>query len=66
MSAAQKLRWKKLVNHLRYVYDELEIVREIGSNASMDFQAYYEDFCRRHDLDIAELNRQHAERVREL
>ena len=66
MSASRKLRWKKLVNQLRYMYEELDIVDEISSAGASEFQEYYEDFCRRRDVDIGELNRKHAERVQKL
>ena len=66
MSASQKLRWRKLVNQLRYMYEELDIVSEMGSATAQEFQEYYEEFCQKHDIDIAELNRKHAERVHEV
>ena len=66
MSVAQKLRWKKLVNQLRYMYEELDIVTEMSSEAAKEFQEYYEAFCHERDVDIAELNRQNAERIQEI
>ena len=66
MSVSQKLKWKKLVNQLRYMYEELDIVEEMSSEAAKEFQEYYEAFCREHDVDIAELNRQNAERIQEI
>jgi hypothetical protein len=66
VSASQKLKWRKLVNQLRYMYEEFDIVQEMSSTAAKEFQEYYEEFCRRHDVDIAELNRQNAERIQEI
>lgn len=66
MSASQKLRWKKLVNQLRYLYEELDIVDTMATDAARNFQEYYEKFCQNHDVDIVELNRQHAERIQEI
>lgn len=62
MSASQKLRWRKIVNQLRYMHDELEIVQQISEEMGPAFQAHYEDFCKRHRVDIEELNREHASR----
>ena len=60
MSVAQKLKWKKLINELRYAYEELELVKEIAAASASEFQAYYENFCSRNNIDLAELNRKHS------
>ncbi len=66
MSVAQKLRWKKLANQLRYMYEEFDIITEMSSEAAKEFQEYYEAFCSERDIDISELNRQNAERIEEI
>ena len=76
MSASQKLKWRKVVNQLRYMHEELGIVQQINEEMGPEFQAHYEDFCKRHKVDIEELNREsathrdkafaeHAEHIRE-
>lgn len=76
MSASQKLKWRKIVNQLRYMHEELGIVQQISEEMAPEFQAHYEDFCKRHKVDIEELNRgsaahrdkafaEHAEHLRE-
>ena len=60
MSVAQKLKWKKLINELRYAYEELELVKEIAAASASEFQTYYENFCSRNNIDLAELNRKHS------
>ena len=61
MSASQKLRWRKIVNQLRYMHEELGIVQQINEEMGPAFQAHYEDFCKRHRVDIDELNRESAQ-----
>jgi len=66
MSAAHKLRWKKLVNQLRYMYEELDIVKDMSDAAAGDFQQYYEEYCESHDIDLASLNAKHSDRLKEI
>ena len=66
MSAAHKLRWKKLVNQLRYMYEELDIVKDMADQAAGEFQQHYEEYCKQHDIDLKALNAQHAHRIKEL
>ncbi len=66
MSATTKLKWRKLTGKLRHLYDELEIVQDMSTAAGGDFQQYYEEFCTKNDIDLAELNSQHAERIKKL
>ena len=66
MAASTKLRWKQCVNELRFVSEECEIVQEIASTAAREFQEYYEDFCRRHEIDLETLNHTHGQKLQEL
>jgi len=66
VAVTDKLKWKKLLNELRYTYDELDLIKEIASTGATDFQSYYEEFCKRHHIDLDELNRKHAEHLEEL
>jgi hypothetical protein len=63
VSASLKLRWKRYINELRFSHEELEILKEISNSAGTDFHAFYEAFCAHNNLNVAELNRKHAERV---
>ena len=66
MAASSKLKWKRILNQLRFYSIELDTVKEIIQDSSTDFQAYYESFCARQDIDINELNNRHRERLQEL
>jgi|TARA_R110000824_G_scaffold179137_7_gene359261 hypothetical protein len=66
MAASSKLKWKRILNRLRFYSMDLDSGKEIMQESAPDFQAYYEDFCSRHNIDIAQLNDQHRERVQGL
>lgn len=63
VSRSHKLKWRKIINQLRYTHKELDIVKEMSTLAAPEFQEYYEDFCKRNDIDLNELNRKNAERI---
>jgi len=64
VSKTIKLKWRKAINKLRHAHRELEIVKEISKLTAPEFQDYYEGFCRNRGIDIVELNKEHAERIR--
>ena len=61
--SASVLKWKMTVNQLRYLYEELHIVKTMADEMGPEFQSHYEDFCRRHGIDLNALNRDNAEQV---
>ena len=66
MSVAKKNKWRRALSHLRFSYEEVDIIREIARDTAQDFQAHYENFCRTRGINIAELNDRHRERVKDL
>ena len=65
MSAFQRLRWKRVLNDCKHAKEELELVEGLNREISPLFQEYYEAFLSEHELDLNELNKKHAERIRE-
>jgi|TARA_R100001163_G_C5001808_1_gene150686 hypothetical protein len=65
MSAYQRLRWKRVLNDCKHATEELELVQGLNREAAPMFQEYYEAFLAEHEIDLDELNRQHADRIRE-
>ena len=65
MNAYQRLRWKRVLNDCKHAKEELELVEGLHREISPQFQEYYEAFLSEHDLDLNELNKKHAERIRE-
>tara|TARA_R110000824_G_scaffold92217_2_gene223846 strand:+ start:3208 stop:3891 length:684 start_codon:yes stop_codon:yes gene_type:complete len=48
------------------MYEELDIVEEMSTTAAREFQEYYDEFCQKKDIDIEQLNKNHAERIKHL
>jgi len=66
MSISHKLKWKRCVNALKYCHEELELLTDISNDSAGEFQAYYEAYCAKNDIDIKALNKEHSERLDEL
>jgi len=65
MGAYQKLRWKRVLNDCKHAKQELDLVESLNREVAPSFQEYYEKFLTERDLDLDELNRQHADKIRE-
>ena len=65
MSISKKLKWLQLIDIYRHLHTQLDYSRELSKAAASDFQRYYEDFCERHEIDLAALNRDNRERLEE-
>jgi len=66
VGASDKAKWKRTINQLRFLHDDLEFVQAIGKQVAPEFQQYYEDFCREAGVDLQALNKKHAEQIKEL
>ena len=68
MSISKKLKWKRSINELKFLYEELELVNQTCKEAGRDFELYYREYCSRPEvgIDIGELERQNNERLVEI
>ena len=66
MAASTKIRWRKYINELRHVHEEIEFIKEISKVSSREFQRHYEEYCTKNDIDLKELNKKHSQRINEL
>ena len=66
MAISTKIRWKRYINELRFINEELDFVKEINKASSREFQAHYEDYCIKNELDLAELNKEHHDKINKL
>ena len=41
--STMRLRWEKIVNELRYLYQELKLTQALGGGGATDFQDFYKD-----------------------
>jgi hypothetical protein len=48
-----RYRWQKVVNELRFLYEELDLCEEICSDAGPLFQKHYEEICQQNNIAIS-------------
>ena len=48
-----KYRWQKVVNELRFLYQELDLCMQICEDAAPVFQSHYEEMCRENNVKIS-------------
>ncbi len=66
MGVAAKIKWKRTVNQLRYLYEEYELITTMAEEAAPSYQQYYEEYCRRNGIDISALTAHNQDRIDEL
>jgi|TARA_R110000824_G_scaffold387069_1_gene582227 hypothetical protein len=66
VSISRKLKWLKLIDTYRHFHTQLDYSKELGKAAASEFQCHYEDFCVRHDIDLAALNRDNQEKLKKV
>jgi len=63
MAASDIIKWKRLINKLIFLNEEIDLIDSIIYEYNKDFQDYYEDFCRKHNIDIHKLNQENHEKI---
>ena len=58
-------RYKKLVKELLFAYSELEYLNEALTEAHIEFEKYYQQYCKDKNVPIADLNNQNSEKLEE-
>ena len=66
MGVATKIKWKRTVNQLRYLYEEHELIKSMATVAGPHYHQYYEEYCRRNGIDISALTTRNQDRIDEL
>ncbi len=56
-------RYKKLVKELLFAYSELEYVDEALKDAHVEFELYYQNYCKRNNIPIEKMNKENAGRL---
>ena len=56
-------RYKKLVKELLFAYSELEYVEAALKDAHVEFEIYYQDYCKKNGVPIDKMNKKNAERL---
>ena len=66
MSNTDIIRWKRILNELTFLHEEVELIDSIISEYNGPFQQYYEEFCAKHEIDIDNLNKENYSHINEL
>ena len=66
MSNIDIIRWKRLINELTFLNEEIELVDSIIYEYNKYFQEHYEEFCRKNNIDIDKLNKENHDKISEL
>jgi len=56
-------RYKRLVKELLFAHSELEYVKEVLKEAHSEFESFYQDYCRKKNIPIDELNKNNSEKL---
>ena len=65
MSLIQK-KYKRLLSELTYVNSEHEYVKDILKDAHLEFEAFYQEYCRDYNVPIEDLNKKHADKLNKI
>ena len=63
MPVSKKLQFRRVLSKLKYLHEELELVKSVSKEAAPEFESYYRRFCAEKNVNISELDRQHKERL---
>jgi hypothetical protein len=63
MSISKKILWKRMVNQVRYIYNEKDLVKEIITENAPLFHEHYLRVAAQSGLDVAELNKTNEVRL---
>lgn len=58
--------WKRLINEIGFLYDELDLIEELTKDAGIEFEMYYRAYCARNDIDRNKMNAQNREKIKDL
>ena len=66
MGARDKLRWRRLLNELKFLHEEQELIQDMCKEAGSLFQIHYEEFCAENNINLRELNQQHSQHIQKI
>jgi hypothetical protein len=59
-------KYQKLLKEVTYLRSELDYQEEVLRAAHHDFESFYREWCANNDVDLADLNTKHSERVSQI
>ncbi len=61
-----KTKWKRLINEIGYLYDELGLIDELTKDAGIEFEEYYRKYCAQNDIDRNKQNEDNKDKIKDL
>lgn len=61
-----KIKYKKVLQEVKYLRTELEYQEAVLSEAHLEFEFYYRQWCADNDLDLVQLNEDNAKQVEQV
>lgn len=65
MAASDKIRWKRMVNEIRFLHNEKDLIKQINAESAPGFQEHYLKVAAENGLDIKSLNKENEEKIKE-
>tara|TARA_B100000085_G_scaffold181557_1_gene165803 strand:+ start:3194 stop:3895 length:702 start_codon:yes stop_codon:yes gene_type:complete len=66
MSRSNKIKWKRILNDLGYLYEEMALIEDLEKETNNQFESYYRAFCAERKIDIDKLNNENHEKICEM
>lgn len=63
MYKTDKIKLRRVLNELKFLYEELGFIEDLCSTGATDFDAHYRQFCAENDIDLKKLNKENAEKI---
>jgi hypothetical protein len=61
-----RTKWKRILNEIEFLYDELTLIEELTKDSAIEFESYYRAYCAKNELDRNQLNQDNKERIQDL
>ena len=66
MAASDKIRWKRMINQVRFLHTEKDLVMETIQESGPKFHERYLTFAAQNGLDVQKLNEENKDRLKKL
>ena len=61
-----RTKWKRLLNEIGYLYDELNLIVELTKDAGIEFESYYRAYCAKNEIDRNKQNEENKDKIKDL
>ena len=61
-----RTKWKRLLNEIGYLYDELDLIEELTKDAGIEFESYYRAYCAKNEIDRNKQNEENKDKIKDL